>query len=94
MAIIQAVGEHKFLAKVFRGIASTEIMVLIGEVTITMLRRDVACIPVRARQLWTNGYMSLCVRCDGVDHIGHLVGLLNHNLKNWVYYYLNFNYRK
>lgn len=82
MAIIQAVGEQKSLAEASRSIAGAEILMLIGEVAIATLCGNVACIPVRARHLRTNGNMGLCVRCDGVDHIGQLVGFLNHNLKN------------
>lgn len=89
MAIIQTIREQKTLAEPSWSIASAKVLMLIGKMAVATLRRDVAGVPVRARHLWANGYMGLCVRSDGVDHIRQLVGFLYHNLKSGVHNQLN-----
>lgn len=89
MAIIQAIQEQKSLAESSWSVAGAKILMLIGKMAIATLCGDVAGIPVRARHLWANGYMGLCVRSDGIDHIRQLVGFLYHYLKSVLHNQLN-----
>lgn len=89
MAIIKAIREQKSLAETSWSVTGAKILMLIGKMAIATLRGNVASIPVRARHLWANGYMGLCVRSDGVDHIRQLVGFLYHYLKSGVHNQLN-----
>lgn len=82
MAIIEAVGKQKTLAKPLRSIAGAKVLVLIGEVTISILGGNVPGRFIGVCHLGTNGHICFRVGSYRVDHIRQLVWLLNHDLKD------------